>query len=416
MHNFLNCLSSFQVMKKVKLPRDYFARAVRQDYADWLSAVPREFFQNSIDAGSRNIDFEVNTNHLKVTDDGCGMNERTLEDVLLKLLETDKGESHTGGFGRAKELLYFAWPAWKIRTRNLVAEGQYIDYTIRETSDFFQGTVSEVDYGESVEPGFVKALKDYVAKCSFDATVTCNQEPVKGMGSLSELNLIKESETTLFQYALYEIPVRGTEVYVRCNGLFMFSRPFRNDKGLIFEVSKGWSQQAFTANRDGFNSFWDETFNIAMLVEASKDGKLNRFQSPLLRPPSKEKFGYGEGCLFRGNYSWQAKDASNFFYDNALSGKDIVIDLQQPVELRREQTNFMIGKSADINKDGSLGFKELYLAYLGVRKLLESFDISEYHLSGVLENPIYSPIEITPEGNPIIFSDFYKGNLVITDF
>ena len=39
----------------VAVPKGYFFRMAKLDYEDWQKALPREFFQNSVDAGASNI-------------------------------------------------------------------------------------------------------------------------------------------------------------------------------------------------------------------------------------------------------------------------------------------------------------------------------------------------------------------------
>jgi hypothetical protein len=74
------------------------------------------------------------------------------------------------------------------------------------------------------------------------------------MDPLSKLTLLKDSTNhPTNPHSIYKMPIQTDQAYIRVNGLFMFSRPFRTDMGLIFEIPKGYSKAALTGNRDGFS-------------------------------------------------------------------------------------------------------------------------------------------------------------------
>src|SRR3990167_5068098 len=106
----------------VRIPSDHFLRRIKTDYADFQSAIIREFLQNSVDAGATRVDINIIAEgenvRLTVADDGGGCTVETITDRLLTLGGTYKEEGAVGGFGVAKELLFFAWPEWHIYTRH----------------------------------------------------------------------------------------------------------------------------------------------------------------------------------------------------------------------------------------------------------------------------------------------------------
>lgn len=114
---------------KIEVPNDYFARSAAREYADDAGmALVREFAQNSCDAKAKNVEFVFHAgNELVVTDDGKGADAKTIRERILTPLESFKDEGAVGGFGKAKELLFFANSKWKIRTRDVEVVGSYLD-------------------------------------------------------------------------------------------------------------------------------------------------------------------------------------------------------------------------------------------------------------------------------------------------
>ena len=97
--------------RQVQVPHSYFRKA-KSEYADWRWAMIREFIQNSYDARATTIDFRLSVNdrdsiELSVDDDGIGMDQDTLENVLLCMGGSKKPEGSIGGFGYAKAILFF---------------------------------------------------------------------------------------------------------------------------------------------------------------------------------------------------------------------------------------------------------------------------------------------------------------------
>lgn len=113
---------------RIEVPETYFARSAAKDYSDDVGlALVREFAQNAADAGATRVEFAfLGDNQLRVTDNGRGCDARTVRQVLLAPLGTLKEADAIGGFGKAKELLYFANASWNIRTRDVLARGAFL--------------------------------------------------------------------------------------------------------------------------------------------------------------------------------------------------------------------------------------------------------------------------------------------------
>ena len=114
-----------------------------QTYADWGFAWWREIFQNSVDAiymrrvahykknllhlykykGGIHIDYQRGEGDrgvvVSVSDNGIGMSKDMLYRALLSFGGSGKGgtvRGASGGFGKAKELIFIPWQRWEIET------------------------------------------------------------------------------------------------------------------------------------------------------------------------------------------------------------------------------------------------------------------------------------------------------------
>jgi len=100
-------------MPSITVPKEFFVKE-RRMYSYWQQAFWREFFQNSVDAGSTKIDVRLSVNsdyavEVVFTDNGCGMDRDTLERVYFRLgASTKSGADMVGGFGRARILTCFS--------------------------------------------------------------------------------------------------------------------------------------------------------------------------------------------------------------------------------------------------------------------------------------------------------------------
>lgn len=135
---------------KIEVPETYFASIAAKEYNDDAGmAVVREFAQNSTDAGATTVAFEFSGRgvgaRLKVTDNGAGCDADRVRKSLLTPLGSAKGPDAIGGFGKAKELLYFSNPSWSIKTRDVRVEGSFLTVKRFEAGhEHFAGFEAEV--------------------------------------------------------------------------------------------------------------------------------------------------------------------------------------------------------------------------------------------------------------------------------
>lgn len=144
-------------LKDVATPKEFYIKERDQFYSDWMIAFWREFFQNSTDAGAKNIAISITTektrgsfnkdkdNDADVTrivfdDDGTGMDAETLSDVYFAIGKStkDTGTDSVGGFGRARLMTCFSQKRYSILTQNSFVMGdgpQYVLYDLNEADE-----------------------------------------------------------------------------------------------------------------------------------------------------------------------------------------------------------------------------------------------------------------------------------------
>ena len=132
----------YRTPKQASLSPDFFKKE-RDAYDDWHRAFWRELFQNSVDAGSKNINITIASmdrmgvfgqdpeqqkeiTKVLFNDDGSGMSLDTLNNVYFRLGESTKtgDENSTGGYGRGRLITCFANDRYTILTQDNFVEGK----------------------------------------------------------------------------------------------------------------------------------------------------------------------------------------------------------------------------------------------------------------------------------------------------
>ena len=260
--------------RQVQVPRSYFEKA-RSEYSDWRWAVIREFIQNSYDAQATNIDFLLTGNaagrvELQVDDDGVGMDQDTLLNVLLCMGGSKKPEGAIGGFGYAKAILFFAHHCYSIRTGNMRVDGSGGEYRLTVEPANITGTQITVELGD--ESGLLDAWRDrikiYVTSCFMEyatgrPVTICLDGQVLPQNNDGTYGFAVETPLGSMWYD--EVPDSSRSAFVvSVAGLPMFVETFYSD-AIQSALSGGLELDAgsavLTANRDGFSSAVREQFS-----------------------------------------------------------------------------------------------------------------------------------------------------------
>jgi len=298
-------MKGYEIMKtgSVSIGEDFFKHKRRQ-YADWRKAWFREALQNSVDAGAKNIEISVLRRedgdwNVIVEDDGRGMSKDVLFNKFLVLGGTTKdGTSTTGGFGAAKELLLFPWLSYRLETKGVSLKGHYGNYKYK-SSPPRKGVRLKVVMRDgdavSIQDAKDVIFRSQIPKVSFalayreehgghksQETMQAKQMKGKCLRSLEEKVKVHAPKTSGYS---------TNEVWVRVNGLYMFSvwlgKPIKGRQPIV-EIT-GNSVDVLTDNRDGIRDPALRYHLQAFVQEISSDRK------SAFRPKNKIRFEIFEG-------------------------------------------------------------------------------------------------------------------------
>jgi len=256
-------------MAQVKIGPDFFQNA-KKDYANWRWALAREFMQNSVDCGSTEIRVAVQRvgedTELTITNNGEPMSQDVMVDKLLSLGSSGKRfNGSVGGFGKAKELLYFCWKRYSIHSGTHIVEGCGAEYTIRRAKDV-EGTVSTVLIPGDEVHDLRSYFRLFTAMSNIKTCVWVDDQLVDDRLHLGHFR------RALPFGRVYTNKQLVNALVVRISGTPMFTSYTRYSGCVVLELS-GASADNLTANRDGLLSTQRsqvEQFLADLMVNKSK--------------------------------------------------------------------------------------------------------------------------------------------------
>lgn len=258
--------------RHITIGPEFFVKA-KNDYANWHWAIVREFFQNCIDCGSSRIVVTCSevegATHLTVINDGVPMDEDILLNKLLSLGSSGKNfDGTTGGFGKAKEILYFCHKEYRIHSGSLLVDGAGAAYDLRTDADFLDGTRSDIVIEGCHEYELMKMMKRFISYTQWSGTFVVNGEELYG-------TLRKGSPRRDLGFAkVYTNRSDSYTMIVRMNGTPMFAKGISFDRCVIVEL-KGKSDEVLTSNRDGLvEEYSDELSDFVTELAVDKRSAL----------------------------------------------------------------------------------------------------------------------------------------------
>lgn len=256
----------------VAVPKTYFFKMAKLDYAHWEKALPREFLQNSVDAGSSRVEISVDekSRTITVSDDGCGMDYDTIKEKLLVLGGSKKDKGSIGAFGKAKEILFFSWEKYTIRTQNWLVVGEGAEYSIERVKDWHDGTTCSIKVWASESLDSVTSEFEIVASY-FEVGCEIYVDGEKVKTHLKRGELLRSLD---WADIYIERGVHSYYAAVRINGQWMFNEWLASmyEFGRVILEIKGYSLDALTSNRDSLKGDYSRKFRelIAEFVTETK--------------------------------------------------------------------------------------------------------------------------------------------------
>lgn len=277
-----------------------FLSEVRSQYEDWHAGYAREAFQNCADAPRvKNVSFrteEVGGNTIvEFENDGAPMTREIMEGKLLTLGESGKEHHGTvGGFGRAKELLYFCHEEFEIWSGSIYVNGSGCEYEINLDSEPLKGTKSRVVIEGYHAEELNRAFRKCISYSMFKGSVTLNGEVIEdrtnrgkkrdwgGAGEWCRVYTNRKHENLLL---------------VRVGGIFMYSKRIWDYKGCVV-VELLTSRETLTSNRDSLK--WEYREAIDSFIEDISTNKRKAFR------PKAPKFHRFEGTKLSADLTKEA--------------------------------------------------------------------------------------------------------------
>lgn len=243
-------------MAEITLSSNFFRKERYSAYSNWRLAFWRENFQNSRDAGSKNIHITMEEidDVVKVIfqDDGCGMTKQVLEDVYFQLGNTTKGENDIGGMGRARILTCFGMKNYRIDTLTNTVIGSGTSYEVFERP-FVQGCRLEIDVDDTSIERMTDEIRNHLwMSQSNNCRVFING--VEWNNWCSRGRFVRELSYNDNVFANVYVNKSGSlcgNVIIRINGAAMYSVATHSKSQIVVEIGTAISKNVLTSNRDG---------------------------------------------------------------------------------------------------------------------------------------------------------------------
>lgn len=254
----------------VAVPKTYFFKMAKLDYTSWEKALPREFLQNSVDAGASvvKIDVDEERRTITVSDNGCGMDYDTIKEKLLVLGGSKKDKGSIGAFGKAKEILFFSWESYWIRTQDWRVTGEGAKYSIEQVKTWQKGTTCCIKVWKSEDLRSLRSSFEIVASYfQVDCALELNGDPIKT--HLKRGELLRSMD---WADVYLDKGVHSYHACVRISGQWMFDEWMSNmyEFGKIVLEVHGDSLEVLTSNRDSLKGEYARKFRKLMAEFATE--------------------------------------------------------------------------------------------------------------------------------------------------
>lgn len=284
----------FQTPEKLNTPKTYWKTRRVEGHADWSFDFWRELFQNSLDAGAKNINISMleetgkgsfgrpakteKVIRVVFEDDGKGMDENILRNVFLSPGESTKKNGETvGGFGTARIMLCFSQDRYSVQTNGLYVEGDGSEYVINNNENQIKnGCKMEIDIDPNEFDEYWKNtslnrlenhLYSFLSYSDIKHNIIFNGNSLQYIEKTTKgrykRELFVDSDksfakvyTTSGQKALHK-----GKIIVRVNGVVMFTSTADIKEQVVIEINPEMSREVLLDNRDGLKRKYQSSLN-----------------------------------------------------------------------------------------------------------------------------------------------------------
>lgn len=341
----------------VKIPGGYFLKMAKHDYHNYHEALPREFYQNSIDAEATVITVATDRKHraVRVIDDGCGMSLDTIKNKLLVLGGSYKKDGNAAGvFGKAKELLFFSWGSYEIRTREWIILGEGAHFKINKSGEYVNGTDCLIRFQDDEWSTWEAAFTRVARKMDTETRFIIDGK------ELFVKELRGEFKKDLGWAKIYQRDdVQNSRAQVKLNGIWMFDYYLGEGYGkIVIDLSRS-SLECLTSNRDGLT--WEYSSKLQSFVKKLMVDKRSALRE---EPKSVYEKMVGDGLIKldvsmiahrmfqdvdQSLWSTQAgMTAMKMFGDMGVKVDEIAAQRIQDISFKRDSRNVVVSKLAFI--------------------------------------------------------------------
>lgn len=293
-------------MAHVRLSSEFFVKERDQTYACWQIAIWRELFQNSIDAGAREIRINLKSDgaksRLSFSDNGPGMSREVLENVYFAVGATTKtGAGQIGGMGRARILTCFSMEEYHIRSHNYEVIGHGGEYEVVDCLDNHHGCSLTIIV-DCYETTLRTNLNNFLNESSINAKIYIDDVLyVKTENNDKFIKDLKTDGGVSFAKVYIDKSITSYVSLIRVNGVSMYSTYTGGDHRIIIELNPAMSRDILTSNRDGLRDEYSKVFHkfieeMMVDVKSALKPKIerkvrNRTNTPYLRVGDKKEIG-----------------------------------------------------------------------------------------------------------------------------
>lgn len=331
-------------MQQIQLSARFFKQELK-NYANFASALFREFVQNSVEVDCKKA-------IIKIYDNGIGMSKDVLENCYLKLGETTKESTENiGGFGKARLLTTYSHDYWKITTQDCICEGSGGTYSIKDGQPFIKGCRMEIHilaedkYENRID--MLAELKNFLSMCQIDCTILVNGEEYKEW-------LYKRKFTRSLEIGNVFVNKSGehmNKVIMRVSGIMMFWKWTRANAQAVVEIDTQKSRVILLSNRDSLSQEYQNELDsfLSELAIDTNSALKSRFSRYTKRFGNAVKIHYLKSKLQKIEDS--QKQAAFLHEDRFVGGEQpqVITKNNSSIETKHEENS---GKAYDLNYNG----------------------------------------------------------------